>query len=223
MSALPARPPAIWAIGRNYADHAKEMGGPAPVHPMVFLKNPASVIGDGEAIVIPPICREPGPQVDFEGELAVVLGRDCRDVPESDALGFVRGYACANDVSARWWQKEGSGGQFCRGKSFDTFCPLSRPVPAEEVGDPQSLVLRTLLNGEPMQEASTGLMLFPVARLIADLSRGTTLLAGTVILTGTPSGVGAARTPPRFLREGDVVEVEITRIGRLRNPVVERP
>ncbi|HRP35793.1 MAG TPA: fumarylacetoacetate hydrolase family protein [Gammaproteobacteria bacterium] len=214
-------PPAILAIGRNYAEHAAEMGSAAPDRPLVFMKNPASVVGDGEAIVIPPICREHGPQVDFEGELAVIIGRDCRDVPASRALDYVRGYACANDVSARWWQREGSGGQFCRGKSFDTFCPLGRVVPASTIGDPQSLAIRTRLNGTVMQESNTRLMLFPVATLVAELSRGTTLLAGTVVLTGTPAGVGAARKPPVFLQPGDVVEVEIERVGVLSNPVRE--
>jgi len=214
------RPPAILAIGRNYAEHAAEMGGVALARPLVFMKNPAAVVGDGEAIVIPPICREHGPQVDFEGELAVIIGRDCCDVSPEDALTVVRGYACANDVSARWWQKEGSGGQFCRGKSFDTFCPLGRVVPAAEIGDPQSLAIRTRVNGIVMQDSHTRLMLFPVATLVAELSRGMTLLAGTVILTGTPAGVGAARNPPVFLQPGDVVEVEIEHIGVLRNPVI---
>jgi 2-keto-4-pentenoate hydratase/2-oxohepta-3-ene-1,7-dioic acid hydratase in catechol pathway len=212
-------PPAILAIGRNYAEHAAEMQGEAPAHPVVFMKNPAAVIGDGESIVIPRICDEPREQVDYEGELAVILGRDARDVPEDAALRVVGGYAVANDVSARWWQKEGSGGQFVRGKSFDTFCPLSKPVPAAKVPDPQRLRLITRLNGDVMQDASTGDMLFPVSRLIAELSRGMTILAGTVILTGTPAGVGAARRPPRFLRAGDVVEVTIDGVGRLRNPV----
>lgn len=214
-------PPAILAIGRNYAEHVAEMGGAAPDLPLVFMKNPASVVGDGEPIIIPPICRQHGPQVDFEGELAIIINRDCRDVPARRALDYVRGYACANDVSARWWQKEGSGGQFCRGKSFDTFCPLGRVVPAGAIGDPQSLAIRTRLNGAVMQESNTRLMLFPVATLVAELSRGMTLLAGTVILTGTPAGVGAARKPPVFLQPGDVVEVEIERVGVLSNPVSE--
>jgi 2-keto-4-pentenoate hydratase/2-oxohepta-3-ene-1,7-dioic acid hydratase in catechol pathway len=214
-------PPAILAIGRNYAEHAAEMapGSQAPTRPVVFMKNPASVIGHGEPIIIPRICDEPREQVDYEGELAVIIGRDARDVPETEAQRFIGGYAAANDVSARWWQKEGSGGQFVRGKSFDTFCPLSEPVPAAAVPDPQALRLSTKLNDEVVQNASTAEMLFPVTRLIADLSRGLTLLAGTVILTGTPAGVGAARTPPRFLRAGDVVEVSIPGVGTLRNPV----
>jgi len=212
-------PPAILCIGRNYADHAAEMGAAPPAHPMVFMKNPASIAGPSDEIVIPRICLEPGPQVDWEGELAVEIGRAARDVPESEALSFVAGYRVANDVSARWWQKEGSGGQFCRGKSFDTFCPVSALRPAREVSSPQALTLRTTLNGEVVQEASTSLMLFPVARLVAELSRGTTLLPGTLILTGTPSGVGAARTPPRFLGEGDIVEVSIEGVGSIRNRV----
>lgn len=215
------RPPAVLCIGRNYADHAAEMRSAVPERPLLFMKNPAAVVGDGAAIVIPAICREHGPQVDYEGELAVVIGRDAKDVVEALALDFVGGYAAANDVSARWWQKEGSGGQFVRGKSFDSFCPISAPVAAAAVGDPQDLLLETRLNGRVVQRASTATMVFPVARLIAELSRGTTLLAGTVILTGTPAGVGHGMTPPRYLRDGDVVEVSIERVGTLRNPVVE--
>lgn len=214
-----ARPPAILAIGKNYADHAAEMGGMAPENLVVFLKNPASVIGPTDDIVLPPICREHGPQVDFEGELAVVIERDCRDAPLAEALGFVGGYAVANDVTARWWQREGSGGQFCRGKSFDTFCPLSAAVPAARVPDPQALRVVTRLNGQVMQDASTGLMIHSVAQIIADLSRGMTLLAGTVLLTGSPAGVGFGRTPKVFLKDGDRIEVEITGVGALRNRV----
>lgn len=214
-------PPAILCIGRNYADHAAEMGAAPPVHPMVFMKNPMSMCGDEDPIVIPRVVAERGPQVDFEGELAIEIGMAARDVPESRAFDVIAGYRVANDVSARWWQKEGSGGQFCRGKSFDTFCPVSALRAASEVPDPQSLTLRTRVNDELMQEASTASMIFSVARLVAELSRGTTLLPGTLILTGTPSGVGAARTPPRFLREGDIVEIQIDGIGEIRNPVRE--
>ncbi|MCA9285494.1 MAG: fumarylacetoacetate hydrolase family protein [Phycisphaerales bacterium] len=218
-----ALPPAILAIGRNYAEHAKELGNAVPDRPLVFMKNPAAVIRDGEPIVIPAICREPvgagEEQVDYEGELAVVIGRDCRDLAADEAHNVIAGYAAANDVSARWWQKQGSGGQFCRGKSFDTFCPIGPVVPAAQVPDPQALRLVTRLNGDVVQDDTTANMIFAVAELVAELSRGTTLLAGTVILTGTPSGVGAGRTPPRFLREGDVVEVAIEGVGRVRNPV----
>ncbi len=216
-----SRPPAILAIGRNYSDHAAEMGGVTDERPMVFMKNPACVCRHGDVIRIPPICREHGPQVDYEGELCVEIDRDCRDVSLEHALEFVRGYRVANDVSARWWQKDGSGGQFCRGKSFDTFCPVSDLVRAELVGDAQALKIETRLNGVTMQSSSTSLMVFPIRFLIAELSRGMTLLAGTYILTGTPSGVGAARKPPVFLKDGDQVEVEIERVGVLRNTVKE--
>lgn len=216
-------PPAILAIGRNYADHAKEMGGTVPTHPIIFFKNPASVIADGESIVIPALCREGGPQVDFEGELAIVLGHDCRDVSEEDALGRVEGYAVANDVSARWWQMQGAGGQFSRGKSFDTFCPIGKITPASAVKDPQNLRIQTRVSGELMQDSSTSNMIFSVRRLISDLSRGMTLLKGTIILTGSPPGVGHARTPPRYLRQGDIVEISIECVGTLTNPVIEAP
>jgi 2-keto-4-pentenoate hydratase/2-oxohepta-3-ene-1,7-dioic acid hydratase in catechol pathway len=212
-------PPAILCIGKNYSDHAAEMGGKAPEALVMFMKNPASACGDGDSIVIPPICDEHGPQVDYEGELALIVGRDCRDVPEQDALSVLAGYAAANDVTARWWQREGGGGQFCRGKGFDTFCPIGAMVPASAVRDPQSLRVVTRLNGTVMQDSSTSLMLHPVARIIAELSRGTTLLSGTVILTGTPAGVGFGRNPKVFMQEGDVVEVEIEGVGHVRNPV----
>jgi 2-keto-4-pentenoate hydratase/2-oxohepta-3-ene-1,7-dioic acid hydratase in catechol pathway len=212
-------PPAIFGIGRNYADHAAEMRGELPDRPLVFMKNPASVLENGEPIVIPPVCREPE-QVDYEGELAVILERDCRDASEADGLASIGWYAVANDVSARWWQREGAGGQFVRGKSFDGFCPLSERVPARQISDPQDLRIVTTLNGEVMQDASTSEMIFPAAHLVAELSAGMTLLAGTVILTGTPAGVGTARQPPRFLRDGDVIEISITGLGTLRNPVI---
>ncbi|MFM7133211.1 MAG: fumarylacetoacetate hydrolase family protein [Planctomycetota bacterium] len=214
-------PPAILAIGRNYADHAAEMGGKTDERPMVFMKNPASVCRNGDPIRIPPICRDGGPQVDFEGELAFEIARDCRDVPEAQALEVIAGYRVANDVSARWWQKSGSGGQFCRGKSFDTFCPMSDLVPAGAIGDPQELEIETILNGQRMQHAPTRLMVFPVRFLVAELSRGMTLVAGTIVLTGTPAGVGAGRNPPVYLRNGDTIEVHIPRVGHLVNRVIE--
>jgi 2-keto-4-pentenoate hydratase/2-oxohepta-3-ene-1,7-dioic acid hydratase in catechol pathway len=212
-------PPAILCIGKNYADHAAEMGGKAPERLVLFLKNPASACGDGDAIVIPAICDEHGPQVDFEGELAVIIGRTCRDVAERDVPSVVRGYAAANDVSARWWQREGGGGQFSRGKSFDTFCPIGAVTPVSAVPDPQNLRIVTRVNGEVMQDSNTSMMLHPVARIVADLSRGMTLLEGTVIMTGTPAGVGFGRTPKVFLKDGDTVEVTIEGVGSVRNPV----
>ena len=213
----------ILGIGRNYAEHAKEQGAAAPTRPMVFVKSPAAACLDGDDIVIPRVCRDAacgGEQTDFEAELCVIIGKPARDVPSSWALDHVLGYCCANDVSARWWQREGSGGQFCRGKSFDTFCPLGPSVvPATEIADPQKLRVVCRLNGEVMQDASTGDMMFPVATLIAELSRGATLPPGTAILTGTPSGVGMARKPPLWLKDGDLVEVAIDGLGTLRNRV----
>jgi 2-keto-4-pentenoate hydratase/2-oxohepta-3-ene-1,7-dioic acid hydratase in catechol pathway len=210
----------IIGIGQNYAKHAREMGNAAlPERPVVFTKNPACAIPGGEAIVIPKICQDQE-QVDFEGELAIVIGSAAKDVSRADVGRVILGYAAANDVSARWWQKQGSGGQFCRGKSFDTFCPLGEVRPAAEVKNPNGLRLVTRVNGVVMQEETTGDMIFDVPTLVSELSRGTTLLPGTVILTGTPSGVGTARKPPVYLKAGDVVEVEIEGVGAVRNPVV---
>ncbi len=214
-------PPAIFAIGRNYPEHAKEMGGAVDPNPIIFMKNPASVITDGQSIVIPSICERPGPQVDWEGELAIEIGTTCCNVRQADALSMVRAYRSANDVSARWWQKSGSGGQFCRGKSFNTFCPMTELVARGAIDDPQDLEIETILNGERMQFASTKLMVFPVRYLIRELSRGMTLTAGTIILTGTPAGVGAGRTPPLYLKDGDTIEVRIARVGHLINRVRE--
>jgi len=219
----------VIGIGRNYAEHAAEQGLKPPDRPMIFTKSIASIVFEGEEVVIPPVCRDEqtgGPaQVDFEAELAVVIGRAARDVPESKALDFVLGYCCGNDISARWWQKQGSGGQFCRGKSFDSFCPLGPRIVAASEIDPTNLRVQCRVGRpgsmETMQDDTTASMIFPVARLIADLSRGTTLLPGTVILTGTPSGVGMARTPPRYLQAGEFVEVEIQGLGVLRNPILD--
>lgn len=215
----------IIGIGRNYAEHASEMGADLPERPMYFTKNPASVCLDGDEIVIPPICRDAetgGPeQVDFEAELAVIIGKAARDVREKSAMDCVAGITCANDVSARWWQKVGAGGQFNRGKSFDTFCPLGpSAISPSEIANIQNLSLTCRVSGETMQSSSTSQMIFPVSTLIAELSKSTTLLPGTVILTGTPSGVGHGRDPKRYLRAGDVVEVEIEGVGTLRNAVV---
>ncbi len=216
----------VMGIGRNYAEHAAEQGESVPDRPMVFTKNPAACCLDGDEIIIPELCRDPetgGPQqVDYEAELGVVIGSAALNVSEENALSHVLGSTCVNDVSARWWQKKGAGGQFCRGKSFDTFCPVGpRLVPAAEIDDVQRLRLVCRVNGTVMQQASTASMIHPVAVLIAELSRGTTLLPGTLIMTGTPSGVGMARTPPVWLKAGDSVEVEIEKIGTLKNKVVD--
>jgi len=216
--------PWIMGIGMNYAAHAKEQGKGVPERPVVFAKNPYAAGLDGEDIVIPKVCQD-RPQVDFEAELGVVIGRRpggglVRDVSKDEALACVWGYVAANDVSARWWQKEGSGGQFCRGKGFDTFCPIGpRVVPGSEVGNPNALRVVSRVNGVTMQDASTSDMIFDVATLVSELSRGTTLLPGTLMVTGTPSGVGMSRTPPAFLKDGDVVEVEVEKVGRIVNRV----
>ncbi len=207
-------------IGRNYADHAKEQAAAIPDRPMVFTKNPMSACLSGDDIRVPKLCQDRG-QVDFEGELAVIIGTDAKNVPQDRAMDHILGYCCANDVSARWWQKEGSGGQFYRGKSFDTFCPLGPAViPTSQIPDPMSLQLTTRVNGQVMQQDSTAKMVFSVSNLIADLSRGMTLPAGTVILTGTPAGVGMARNPQVWLQHGDRVEIEIEGIGTLSNSVI---
>jgi 2-keto-4-pentenoate hydratase/2-oxohepta-3-ene-1,7-dioic acid hydratase in catechol pathway len=163
----------------------------------------------------------PSTEVDYECELAVVIGRTCKNVSRERALDYVLGYTCANDVSARDWQKRFGGSQWCRGKTFDTFAPLGpRLVTRDEIPDPNALRIATIVNGERVQDETTSDMIFDVPRLIEFLSGSTTLVPGTVILTGTPSGVGMARTPPRWLKPGDSVTVEIERIGQLTNPVV---
>ncbi len=217
----PLEPRAILCIGVNYCRHALEFGSPIPQRPVLFMKSPGAVQHPGAPIELPTALASQ--QVDYEGELAVVIGRTCRNVSRGEALACVLGYTCANDVSARDWQKrpELGGGQWCRGKSFDTFAPLG-PVlaTAASIPDPNALSLRTWLNGELVQDASTDDMIFDVPDLISFLSGSTTLLPGTVILTGTPSGVGMAADPPRWLRPGDAVAIEIEGIGRLENPVV---
>ncbi len=215
----PLIPINIFCIGLNYHAHAAETGQQVGEHPVVFMKATNSLNHPGEPIVLPACC-ERGPEVDYEAELAVVIGREGKNIPEAEALEYVLGYTCANDVSARRWQKHSGGGQWVRGKSFDTFCPLGPAlVTADEIPDPQNLHVRCMLNGTLMQESNTSDMIFPVARLIAELSRDITLLPGTVILTGTPQGVGVARKPPLFLSGGDVVTIEIEGIGDLVNPV----
>ncbi len=213
------RPPAILCIGQNYAEHAVEMGGQGTTELVLFMKNPATVIPNGQSIVIPSCCEH---EVDYEGELAVIIGDDCKDVPIEKAMNYVAGYAVANDVSARIWQKQKNGGQFIRGKSFDTFCPLTQMVNAKEIPDPQDLLIKTTLNGNVMQESSTSCMIRSVAELISELSNDMTLLKGTVLLTGTPSGVGIARNPQVFLQDGDEIMVEISSVGTLINKVVNK-
>lgn len=208
-------PGKIVAVARNYAAHAAEQGASErPEEPVIFLKATSAVIGPEDDIVLPRASRE----VDYEGELAVVIGRRARRVPAAGALRFVAGYMAANDVSARDFQNR--RGQHFLGKSCDTFAPLGPAlVTADEVPDPQDLGIETRVSGETLQSARTKEMLFPVAELIAFVTRLMTLEPGDVILTGTPSGVGQARKPPRWLRDGDVVEIAIERVGRLHNYV----
>lgn len=216
----PVRPTLIIAIAQNYRAHAQEMGSKLPPQPVFFTKMPGSLLDPGKPIRLPRHLRSD--KVDFEAELAVVIGRPCRNVRPEEGLDYVLGFCCANDVSARDWQLEWGGGQYCRGKGFDTFCPLGPClVTPESIPDPGNLSIRGYLNDELMQDGNTSMLGFSVPELIAFLSGSTTLPAGTVILTGTPSGVGAARTPPRFLQPGDRYTVEIESIGSLTNPVEE--
>ena len=198
----PLEPSVVLCTGLNYRQHAEETGAPIPKFPVLFMKSPGALQRPGGPILLPRFLRSD--KVDYECELAVVIGKTCRNVRRSEALSYVAGYTCANDVSARDWQKEGGGSQWCRGKTFDTFLPLGPClVTPDELPDPQTLRIRTLVNGEVLQDSSTADMIFDVATLIEFYSGSTTLLPGTVILTGTPSGVGMARQPPRFLQPGD--------------------
>jgi 2-keto-4-pentenoate hydratase/2-oxohepta-3-ene-1,7-dioic acid hydratase in catechol pathway len=215
----PVMPAAILGIGLNYRKHAEETGLEAPKYPVLFMKSPSSVTGPGAPILLHPSCMEP-PEVDYEVELAVVIGKTAKDVPADEALDYVFGYTVANDISARRWQGGRGGGQWVRGKSFDTFCPLGPViVTADEIKNPQNLRLTLELNGQIMQDSNTSDMIFSVAELIAFLSIGMTLLPGTVILTGTPSGVGFTRKPPVYLMPGDTVKATVEGIGTLHNPV----
>lgn len=210
-----ARPGKIVAIGRNYRDHAIQEGAPVPTEPLVFAKFPSSIVGPDEPITWDARLTS---SVDYEAELAVVIGAPARRVSVDDALSHVFGYSCLNDVSARDLQF--ADGQWVRGKSLDTFCPVGPwVVTADEVPDPQDLEISCSVGGERLQHASTASMIFSVAELVARLSWSFTLEPGDIIATGTPEGVGYFREPRRLLGDGDVVEVEIERIGVLRNVV----
>ena len=212
------RPGKVIGVARNYPAHAAERGSQTPPEePVLFLKASSSVIGPEDEILLPAACRE----VDFEGELAVVIGTRASDLAPEDALACVAGYSIANDVSARDFQN--ARGQHFIGKSCDTFTPLGPVlVTADEISDPQDLELRTTVSGEVMQSARTKEMIFSVAEILAFASRLMTLEPGDVLLTGTPAGVGAAREPHRWLRDGDIVEIAIDRLGRLHNYVRDR-
>jgi len=216
----PVTPTAFLCIGLNYRRHAEEGKAQLPPHPVLFMKNPAAVQNPGDPILLPRHLRSD--EVDYECELAVVIGKRCKNVSREKALDYVLGYTCANDVSARDWQRQGGGGQWCRGKTFDTFAPLGPClVLKDEIPDPSVLKIRTVVNGTVLQDWRCDDMIFDVPALVSFLSGSTTLLPGTVILTGTPHGVGFARNPPIWLKAGDTVTIEIDRIGALTNPVME--
>ena len=214
----PLVPSQILCIGLNYRHHAEESGAKVPDVPVLFVKGINALQNPGDPICIP--THLPSEEVDYECELAVVIGKACKNVKREDALDYVLGYTAANDVSARDWQIKKGGGQWCRGKFFDTFAPLGPClVTRDEIPNPNALNIKTHLNGQTVQDWNTGDMIFDVPSLIEFLSGSTTLLPGTVILTGTPHGVGMARQPPLWLKAGDVVTIEIEAIGQLTNPV----
>ncbi|MBW2028918.1 MAG: fumarylacetoacetate hydrolase family protein [Deltaproteobacteria bacterium] len=207
------RPSKIIAIGLNYVDHIQESKGEPPERPLLFAKFPNSLVGHGSRITW---SREITKKVDFEAELTVVMGRTVRSCPEEDAVGAIFGYTCGNDVSARDLQF--GDGQWVRGKSLDTFCPIGPwIVTSEEISDPHALRVASILNGKTMQEGNTGSMLFKIPHLVSFISKHFTLLPGDLILTGTPSGVGAFRDPPVYMKDGDEIVIEIEGIGRLVN------
>ena len=214
----PIVPSCIVAVGLNYAKHAAEGGKPPPIWPMWFVKLPGSLQNPDEPILLPR--NQATSKADYEAELAIVLGPTARNVKRDHAFDYVLGYTCANDVSARDWQRDFGGGQFCHAKSFDTFCPLGPVlVTPESLPNPNALRIRSILNGTVMQDSSTADMIFDVPSLIEFLTADKTLPAGTLILTGTPEGVGFARNPPVWLKPGDTISVDIEQIGTLTNIV----
>ena len=208
------RPGKIVCVGLNYRDHAEEQGAELPREPLLFAKWPNALIGPGDPIVIPPLVTK----CDYEAELGVVIGARVKGVSKENALEAVRGYLCANDVSARDLQF--ADGQWTRGKSVDTFCPVGPLVPASEVPDPHDLRIRAIVSGEVLQDSTTANLIFGVDEIIAHVAQTITLEPGDLILTGTPAGVGVFRDPQRLLRPGDEVTIEIERLGSLTNPVV---
>ena len=211
----PVAPANILCIGLNYRRHAAESNMAVPERPILFLKPTSTVIAHGENIIHPNT-----QELDYECELAIVIGKAAKNVSEEDALSYVAGYTCANDVSARDWQLK-LDKQWARGKSFDTFCPLGPVlVTADEIKDPDSLQIQTRVNGVTLQNSNTADLIFSTRQIISYLSKDMTLLPGTVILTGTPEGVAMGRTPSPWLKPGDVVEIEIEGIGILKNQVI---
>src|SRR4051812_39131854 len=207
------RPGKIICVGLNYRDHAEEQGAALPTAPLLFAKWNNTLIGPGDPIAIPPLVTK----CDYEAELGVVIGSTVSRVSKENALEAVAGYVCANDVSARDLQF--ADGQWTRGKSPDSFCPVGPLVSRDEVPDPQALGIRAILNGETVQDSNTGNMVFRVADIVAYITQTVTLEAGDLILTGTPAGVGAFRKPPLWMKPGDEITIEIDGLGSITNPV----
>jgi 2,4-diketo-3-deoxy-L-fuconate hydrolase len=208
------RPGKIVCVGLNYRDHAEEQGAELPEEPLLFAKWPNALIGPGDPIVIPPLVEK----CDYEAELGVVIGTRVKAVSKENAFEAVRGYLCANDVSARDLQFK--DGQWTRGKSPDTFCPVGPLVPAAEVADPHDLWIRATVSGELLQDSTTANLIFGVDEIVSYASQTMTLEPGDLLLTGTPAGVGVFRDPQRLLQPGDEVTIEIEGLGALTNPVV---
>ena len=209
------RPGKIVCVGLNYRDHAEEQGAELPEAPLLFAKWPSSLIGPGDPIVIPPIVTK----TDYEAELGVVIGERVKGVSKENAFEAVRGYVCANDVSARDLQF--GDGQWTRGKSPDTFCPVGPMTPRDEISDPHALAIRAIVSGEVLQDSTTANLIFGVDEIISHASQTLTFEPGDLILTGTPAGVGVFRDPQRLLRPGDEVTIEIEGLRSLTNPVIQ--
>ena len=208
------RPGKIVCVGLNYKDHAEEQGADLPAAPLLFAKFTTTLIGPGDPIVIPSLVTK----CDYEAELGVVIGRTIRGVSKENAFEAVAGYVVANDVSARDLQF--SDGQWTRGKSPDTFCPVGPLVPASDVSDPHALGIRAILNGETVQDSTTANLIFGIDEIVSYITQTSTLEEGDLILTGTPAGVGVFRDPQRLLQPGDEITIEIDGVGSLTNPVV---
>jgi 2,4-didehydro-3-deoxy-L-rhamnonate hydrolase len=208
------RPGKIVCVGLNYKDHAEEQGADLPAAPLLFAKFTTSLIGPGDSIVVPSLVTK----CDYEAELGVVIGRTVRGVSKENALEAVAGYVVANDVSARDLQF--SDGQWTRGKSPDTFCPVGPLVPASDVSEPHALGIRAILNGDTVQDSTTANLIFGIDEIVSYITQTSTLEEGDLILTGTPAGVGVFRDPQRLLQPGDEITIEIDGVGSLTNPVV---
>lgn len=216
----PIDPPTFFCIGLNYVKHAEESGAKIPEYPVIVSKARNSVCAHGDEVPIPHFLKSD--QVDYECEIAFVIGKKCKNATLENALDYVLGYTCCNDVTARDWQFQYGGGQWTRCKIFDNFAPLGPCITLkDEISDPQNLELKTILNGEVVQQSNTSDMIFSIATLVKFLSGSTTLLPGTVVSTGTPAGVGMSKTPKLFLKAGDECTIEIEKIGKLTNKIVD--